>query len=87
MKITNYYITTLKLFQQNHKVIKTNSEMLVFCLHTKKTNKNKTKYVDFMFVWLYNLNIKSENAFLSFAKQKFSATYGYNFLFLLGDRL
>lgn len=87
MKITNYYITTLKLFQQNHKVIKTNSKMLVFCLYTKKINKNKTKYVDFMFVWLYNLNIKSENAFLSFAKQRFSATYGYNFLFLLGDRL
>ncbi len=61
--------------------------MLVFCLYTKKINKNKTKYVDFMFVWMYNLNIKSENAFLSFAKQRFSATYGYNFLFLLGDRL
>ncbi|WP_238145652.1 hypothetical protein, partial [Streptococcus suis] len=62
-------------------------EMLVFCLYTKKTNKNKIKYVDFVFVWLYNLNIKSENAFLSFAKQRFSAKYGYNFLFLLGDKL
>ena len=61
--------------------------MLVFCLYTKKINKNKTKRVDFIFVWLYNLNIKSESAFLSFAKQRFSATYGYNFLFLLGDRL
>lgn len=62
--------------------------MLVFCFYTKKINKNKTKYVDFVVVWLYNLNLeKAKTLFLSFAKQRFSAKYGYNFLFLLGDRL
>ena len=30
---------------------------------------------------------KVKTLFLSFAKQRFSAKYGYNFLFLLGEML
>ena len=32
-------------------------------------------------------NQKVKTLFLSFAKQRFSAKYGYNFLFLLGEML
>ncbi|MFX3657371.1 hypothetical protein ACJBS1_09610, partial [Streptococcus suis] len=59
----------------------------VVMTYTKKINKNKTKYVDFVFVWLYNLNIKSENAFSKFCKTKIFCQIWLQLSILLGDRL